>query len=108
MMKKVLIASLWAATMMPLIAAEKNKNNVAKVDTTLNFNWTKSIKQGFDMTCWISTEMTCGEYASPNFRLIGCDYPNNAGNEHLFGGGPVVGGIWNGLQRRVDFGYLEG
>jgi hypothetical protein len=58
------------------------------------------------MKVWLNNEMVLGIQAAPDFRLIGLDYPVGANNEHLFGGGPIIGGIFNG-ERRVSSAYWE-
>ena len=69
--------------------------------------WTKITRQGFGMTVIMSNEMILGNQATNDLNAIGLDYPAGTRTEHLFGGGPVIGGIWNG-QRRVTAAYWEG
>ncbi|HTK81190.1 MAG TPA: hypothetical protein VL633_02770 [Bacteroidota bacterium] len=69
--------------------------------------WTKSIRQGFGMSVIMSNEAILGNQAISDVNAIGWDYPAGSRTEHLFGGGPCIGGIWNG-QRRVSAAYWEG
>ncbi len=75
--------------------------------------WTKFFHQGFNMKMWISNTMTfgceategeCGGIGPDGQTLIGLEYPIGSGIEHLFGGGPWIGGLVNGV-RHVDEGY---
>ncbi len=76
-------------------------------------NWTKYFHQGFNMQLWISNAMTngceavagqCGGIGPDGKTLFGLEYPLGSGIEHLFGGGPWIGGLVNGI-RHVDEGY---
>ncbi len=69
--------------------------------------WTKILRQGFGMKVIMNNEMILGNQAISDVAAIGLDYPAGSNTEHLFGGGPVIGGIWNG-QRRVSAAYWEG
>ena len=69
--------------------------------------WAKRAVQGYNMRVWLSNEMILGNQAAQNVSLVGLDYPAGTNTEHLFGGGPIIGGIVNG-QRRVSSGYWEG
>ena len=77
------------------------------------FVWQKYFRQGFNMRMWIANTMTngcmavagnCGETGPDGQTLFGLEYPASSGIEHLFGGGPWIGGLVNGV-RHVDEGY---
>ncbi len=76
--------------------------------TTIPVGWTKRLLFGNKtMKVWLCNEMTLGIVAAPDFRMVGLDYPVGENNEHLYGGGPIIGGVVNG-QRRVSAAYWEG
>ena len=77
-------------------------------------SWAKRYKQGCNMKLWISSQLEMGTQAWNDGGIlppepctaagIGMDYPVGACIEHLFGGGPWIGGIIDGT-RRVSEGY---
>ncbi|HLF14198.1 MAG TPA: hypothetical protein VI932_04860 [Bacteroidota bacterium] len=70
-----------------------------------NVNYAKRALQGFDMRVWISNQMTIGQQVwDGGIPPIGLEYPLGSGIEHVFGGGPWIGGIVDGA-RRVSEGY---
>ncbi len=70
-------------------------------------SWVKRISIGTkEMTLWMSNDLVLGKQAfhgnapsdsSCNNVPVGWGYPNVACIEHLFGGGPFIGGIINGV-----------
>ncbi|MGA2625259.1 MAG: hypothetical protein ABSF91_15500, partial [Bacteroidota bacterium] len=76
--------------------------------------WGKYFHQGFNMQMWISNSMTngceavaassCGITGPDGRTLFGLEYPLGLGIEHLYGGGPWIGGLVNGV-RHVTEGY---
>ncbi len=68
--------------------------------------------QGFNLRVWLSNQMAAGLSAwdasagsqIPLEPHVGLDYPAGSNVEHLFGGGPMLAGIANGV-RRVDEGF---
>jgi hypothetical protein len=75
-------------------------------------NYAKRALQGYDMRVWISNQMTMGLQAwdagsgdgIPQEPHYGLEYPVGSGIEHLYGGGPWIGGIVDGA-RHVSEGY---
>jgi hypothetical protein len=69
--------------------------------------WAKRIRQGYGMKVWMSTELALGAQMAPRPSLdIGLEYPAGSGFEHLYGGGPLIGGVVNGA-RRVSAAFWE-
>ena len=78
--------------------------------------WEKQIKQGYNFQIWMNNGLILGKQAfddgNPPFDIrnscgsqgIGADYPVGACIEHLFGAGPWIGGIQDGV-RKVSEGY---
>jgi hypothetical protein len=96
-----------------LLAAQETREVDFKKEglykTRVNTAWTKRVLQGnSSMKVWMDNEAKLGSQAAPDpLRDIGLDYPYGARNEHVFGGGPVIGGKVNGV-RRVSPAYWEG
>jgi hypothetical protein len=76
--------------------------------------WAKKVLQGYSMKVWLSNQMTMGEEAwdpylpplngcSPT-QGLGMEYPVGQCIEHLYGAGPVIGGLIDGV-RRVSEAY---
>ena len=70
-------------------------------------SWMKRISIGTkEMKLWMSNDLVLGRKAwhkaSPPQdacgELIGCEYPVNSCIEHLYGAGPFIGGIVNGVR----------
>jgi hypothetical protein len=88
---------------------ETNKNKSTLGKTTQTIAWSQGLKQGFNMRVWLSTKMTMGIQAVGTSNTdvpdgFGLEYPNGSGVEHLFGGGPWLGGKVDGVIH-VDEGY---
>ena len=74
--------------------------------------YAKRVNQGFSMKIWLSNQMTMGLQAwdvgsGPDIRFgpaFGLEYPAGSEIEHLYGAGPWVGGLINGV-RHVTEGY---
>jgi len=75
-------------------------------------SWAKHYKQGCSLTVWLSNQLEMGRRAfemvyggafptpEPCTPLgIGMDYPVGACVEHLYVGGPWIGGIVDGVRR---------
>ncbi len=66
------------------------------------------VKQGFNMRVWISNQMTMGLQAWDGEQNTpdgyGMEYPAGSGVEHIYGAGPRIGGIIDGVIR-VDEAY---
>jgi hypothetical protein len=97
---------------------EKDKRSGNGVDkTTAGVTWSAQVKQGFSMQVWLSNQIAMGiEAWTPQVVPIedcgvgiGLDFPAGTSSciEHLFGMGPMIGGIING-SRRVSQSYEEG
>ncbi|HYQ85803.1 MAG TPA: fibronectin type III domain-containing protein [Bacteroidota bacterium] len=76
-------------------------------------SWAKHALQGFNMKLWMSNQIALGiqawdPYPVPpgncGFPGIGLEYPAGSCIEHLYGAGPWIGAIVNGV-RRVTEGY---
>jgi len=75
-------------------------------------SYAKRAVQGFDMRVWISNQMVSGIqawdcigfYCWEEEPTYGCEYPAGSGIEHLWGSGPLIGGIVDGV-RRVSEAY---
>ncbi len=124
-MKRSLI---WMFVLVFLVAAAsaKDRKKVGGVvkganeidDTEIGVSWAKHILQGFNMRIWLTNQIAFGlEAWDPNFSPasqvppgdcgdigIGLEYPVGGCVEHMFGGGPWIGGLVNGV-RRVDESY---
>ena len=81
--------------------------------TMATYSWQKYFHQGFNMQLWIANTMTngciavagtCGGAGPDGSTVFGLEYPLGSGIEHLYGGGPWIGGLVNG-SRHVDEGY---
>jgi len=115
-MKKTLFTALIAFSLaganatgtFPGTAGTGGVNSPSKVAV----GYAKHALQGFDMRVWISNQMTLGLQAwdaqngagIPVDPHYGLEYPRGSGIEHLFGGGPWIGGIVDGA-RHVSEGY---
>jgi hypothetical protein len=92
-----------------LNSAEKNKFNNPQSPSEVNVNFAQRMKQGFNLRVWLSNQMKIGLQAwdggsesTPDG--IGCEYPAGAMIEHLYGAGPLIGAIVDGIPRVTD-GY---
>ncbi len=79
----------------------------------LGVTWAKRYQQGFSLKVWLSNQIAMGIEAWDPFTVppnecsdpgIGMEYPAGTCIEHLYGAGPLIGGIVNGV-RRVTEGY---
>src|SRR3989442_311009 len=78
-------------------AADEPKHDFSKIGRYANrVAWAKRIRQGFGMPVWMSNEMIMGNQAATGVSDVGLDFPAGSNNEHLFGGGPIIGGIVDG------------
>jgi hypothetical protein len=68
--------------------------------------WAKRALQGFNMKVWISNQMVLGVQAWDGTTPdgFGLEYPTGSGIEHLYGAGPWIGAMINGVAR-VTEGY---
>jgi type IX secretion system substrate protein len=93
------------------------KGNRSVDNTEFGVSWAKHVHQGFNMRIWLSNQIAFGlEAWDPDFSSwsqvppghcsvgIGLEYPVGSCFEHMFGGGPWIGGLINGV-RRVDESY---
>jgi hypothetical protein len=90
------------------------KSAGARLEKIAGYSWSKRAQQGFSMKVWISTQIAMGIEAWDPFAVpiedcgvgIGADFPAGSASciEHLFGMGPIIGGIINGT-RFVSEGY---
>jgi len=86
-----------------LLSQSKDHNNKIQNATV---NYAQRALQGFNMRVWISNQMTLGLQAwdaqsgdqIPDKPHFGMEYPANSGVEHIFGLGPWIGGIKNGIK----------
>ncbi len=81
--------------------------------TALGVSWAKHALQGYSMKLWLSNNMALGLEAGVFAQVpptdcggigIGLEYPVGGCIEHLYGAGPWIGGIVDGV-RRVDEAY---
>lgn len=89
------------------IAIPADKSPSIRPKSSVTF--AQRIKQGFNMRVWLSNQMTMGLQAwdgGPESTPdgFGLEYPTGSGIEHMYGGGPYIGGIINGA-RHVDEAY---
>jgi hypothetical protein len=119
-MKRILIVFLLLFVVAGILSALENNNNGngRLLKTTNAVAWAKHEFQGFSMKVWISNQIAMGIEAWGNATDvpinqacgigIGLEYP--AGSplciEHLFGFGPMIGGIVNGTKY-VSQSYSE-
>ncbi|HLX11880.1 MAG TPA: hypothetical protein VKS81_03625 [Bacteroidota bacterium] len=76
------------------------------------YTWAKKTLQGFNLQIWLSTQMAMGQEAfdgqtppTPGcFVGISASFPIGECVEHMFGAGPWIGGLVNGV-RHVSEGY---
>lgn len=98
---------------------EKSKDGKMSIEkTTSGVPWAKRVRQGFSMKVWLSNQIAMGIEAWGDNGSdvpvedcgvgIGLDHPAGTGSciEHLFGAGPMIGGLVNGV-RRVSQSYAE-
>jgi hypothetical protein len=102
--RPALLLLAWAAAVQPA-AAQLKAPDVGKVAGRVA--WAKRIQQGFNLRLWMDSQLLMGNQATVSPTAIGLDYPAGSNVEHLFGGGPVIGGLVNGA-RRVSAAYWEG
>jgi len=117
-MKTIFCAALIAFSMSNAMATGtgpgtgNNAGDLRGTPSKVAVNYAKRALQGFDMRVWISNQMTLGLQAwdCPSGNCIpedphyGLEYPAGSGVEHLYGGGPWIGGKVDGA-RRVSEGY---
>src|SRR5947207_11786706 len=74
--------------------------------TNVPIPWSKRILQWDKgaMQLWMNNEMVLGSQVTQNPTALGLDYPAGERIEHLFGGGPIIGGIIN-CHRRFSAAY---
>jgi hypothetical protein len=107
-MKKWIICLLLVVGVLCYADAGTKKGTKGLPKTT--YSWAEKVKQGFNMRVWLSNQMAMGMQAwDANSESdipdgFGLEYPTNSGVEHLFGAGPRIGGIVNGVIR-VTEGY---
>ncbi|GEM_PF-1717652 len=118
-----LLPFVWLASsiIVPLdiIAQPKFRSNSQVLSSASGVSWAKRVHQGFSMQVWLSNQLVMGIEAWGNGgddvppeptcgSGLGLDYPAGTGScmEHLFGAGPMVGAIVNGV-RRVSQAYSE-
>src|SRR5260221_8066089 len=88
------------------------KGNQSVDDMESGVSWAKHVLQGFNMRIWLSNQIAFGVEAwDPDFVPpgdcgvgIGLEYPAGSCVEHMYGGGPWIGGLIDGV-RRVDESY---
>jgi len=83
-------------------------------NTEIGVSWAKHALQGYNMRIWLSNQIAFGIQAWDPFAVppsgncgetgIGLEYPVGGCVEHMYGGGPWIGGIVDGV-RRADEGY---
>ncbi|MBI5215289.1 MAG: hypothetical protein HY960_06010 [Ignavibacteriae bacterium] len=74
--------------------------------TDTSYSWVKRISIGKEMKLWMSNDLVLGKVAfhgnppsdsSCGNIPVGLEYPLGSCIEHLYGGGPFIGGIINGV-----------
>jgi hypothetical protein len=107
-MKKWIICLLLIIGIISISQAGTKKRSNKLSKTTVAF--AEKIKQGFNMRVWLSNQMAMGMQAWDAGSAddipdgFGLEYPTNSGVEHLYGAGPRIGGLVDGVPR-VDEGY---
>ena len=82
--------------------------------TESGVTWAKHVLQGYNMRIWLSNQIAFGLEAWDPLAVppsgncgetgIGLEYPVGGCVEHMYGGGPWIGGLVDG-SRRADEGY---
>ncbi len=119
MMRSGLLMALALGLASNVYSIENSKGGDRSISkTTAGVSWAKRVKQGFSMQVWLSNQIAMGIEAWGDAGTdvpvedcgvgIGLEYPAGAGTciEHLFGAGPMIGGLVNG-KRRVSQSYAE-
>jgi len=113
--KRVVVQSVLSVLLFIIIAAIPATNGVpgklaGLSGTQQTTTFVSKALQGFNMRVWLSNKLAMG-IAAWDFRQpipilprYGLEYPVGSGIEHLFGAGPVMGGIING-HAIVDEAY---
>ncbi len=93
-------------TTISLCETPSRKKNGGREPSDVMVSFAKRIKQGFNLRVWMSNQMTLGLEAWDNNPPdgIGLEYPAGLQVEHLYGAGPRIGAIINGVIR-VTEGY---
>ncbi len=107
----LVLASSTLATR-PMPAGGGAGDEAGKSSGKVAVTYAKHALQGYDMRVWISNQMAMGLQAwdcvngncIPEPPQYGLEYPAGSGIEHLYGGGPWIGGKVDGV-RRVTEGY---
>lgn len=100
-----------------LIAAAPGVRQREKI-TNAGVTWQDTIHQGFGLQVWLANTLVMGKMAFDNGNPpstcggmgIGCEYPAGSCIEHLYGAGPWIGGIQDGVRKVTesyngDLGY---
>jgi hypothetical protein len=107
---KRLIAILFLGAL--LVSGAAGQKYAPRVTHDAAVDYAKQALQGFSLRMWLSNQMAMGLQAwdaasgsqIPGEFQFGAEYPPGSGIEHLFGAGPWIGGIINGV-RRVSEGF---
>ncbi len=95
---------------------DRKKSGIGLRKTAAPVSWSKKYRQGFSMKMWLNNQAVMGILAvgggADDLPIedctvgIGCEYPAGTSScvEHLFGAGPIIGGIING-RRYVSEAY---
>ena len=108
-MKRWIILSLIVVSIITLGQSGTKRKKTDKL-SKVTANFAERVKQGFNMRVWLSNQMCMGLQAwdandgSETPDGFGLEYPTSSGVEHLYGGGPRIGGIIDG-RIRVTEGY---
>jgi hypothetical protein len=97
------VLSLLPAISHPADKSSFNFANVGKVTTIFGL---RQIQQGYNFRVWMSNDLVIGRSACSGQQVpittcavgIGCEYPLGSCFEHLFGAGPWIGGLINGVR----------
>ncbi|HYQ86529.1 MAG TPA: hypothetical protein VES59_04735, partial [Bacteroidota bacterium] len=120
MNRPLLLLVLTMLFLRPVQPADKNNRGSggkARQSSDINadgVSWAKHVLQGYNMRIWLSNQIAFGIEAWSPLPVppsgncgptgIGLEYPLGGCVEHMFGGGPWIGGIIDG-KRRVDETY---
>ena len=109
MKRWITVIGLTLGLALALTAGTDPKSTVAKGGRIFDPSKTavayaKQVAQGFNMQVWLSNQMTMGLQAwdlggppIPQDPQYGLEYPVGTGIEHMYGAGPWIGGIVNGV-----------
>jgi hypothetical protein len=102
----VFMSSSTGATKSSFDFSRKGRSTPLKITA----NGVNQIQQGYNFKVWLANDLVMGKSAFNNQKAppdycsvgIGCEYPIGSCIEHLFGAGPWIGGLINGVRRVTE------